>query len=628
VAEGPAGRIELPHDRNSFFVEYRAASFLAPDRTRFRVRMEGWDEEWVELIGLTRHYYSGLPPGRYRFRVQAAAPDGPWNEAGDSVAIAIRRPPWLSGWAMGAYALLALTGAGAGWRGYRRALQRRRAYQRARQERALAEEQRRIIERLNRSLEPDDLARAIARELRQLTGARAIHLGFVDDRLPQRIVSVPAGEEPLGRARWRERLEAADGREAMKHPIRAGNREVACALLIAPENGFPKLDEERLGLLGEMAGQALHNAMLLERVRALAQRAEQASSAKSEFLAMMSHEIRTPLHGVLGMVELLHNARRDPEQQDILDTLRRSGLQLQRIIDDVLDISRIEAGRLSLDQQAFDLVAMLEQVIDLHAPNASRKGLDLRLRIASDLPLAAVGDGDRLSQVLGNLLNNAVKFTESGAVELSVDHAGNGWLVFVVADSGPGIAEADRQRLFEPFTQLDASITRSHSGSGLGLAICRRLVDAMGGRLELAPPCHSGSRFRVRLPLALGGGETGADRLTALLDGAWVCARVTAPQRRVLHRLCRRWGLSLLEVDAEPQSCRLLLVDPRCLEERDIDRLEAWRDRAGALAWLRDPFDDDAETPWPEADGQRILRWPLVESRFIGLLLDLALDQH
>ncbi|WP_376695697.1 sensor histidine kinase [Wenzhouxiangella sp. EGI_FJ10305] len=625
LSPGDRDAIELEHHQNDLFIDFLATTYLAPERTRYRVRLEGWDSDWIELSGQTRHNYSSLPPGGYRFRVQAAAPDGPWNETGDELPVIIRQPPWLSGWAMAAYFLLAVTATGAGFRGYRRANQRRREVQEARQKRALAEEQRQIITRLNRSLEPLPLAETIAREIALVTGGRRAWLGYVDEHLPRELTCSDPDAEPLTREQWRQRLQQANGVTDLALNLRVAEREVARVLVEGAEPDFSGEGSERLRLLEEMAGQALHNALLLQRVRMLAERAEQASKAKSEFLATMSHEIRTPLHGVLGMVELLHETETEPGQQDILNTLRQSGLQLQRIIDDVLDISRIEAGRMSLNPQPFDLAAMLEQVVDLHAPNAARKSLDLRLRMVADLPLAANGDSDRISQVLGNLLNNAVKFTESGGIELSAAVGDDGQLVLVVSDSGPGISDHDRERLFEPFTQLDASITRSYSGSGLGLAICRRLVDAMDGSLDLIDACHGGSRFRVRLPVLETPGEVSADRFSNLLSGQSVAARVSAPTLRVLRGLGRRWGIHVVDASADPQPCSVLLVDPQTLDETDADRLDQWRRRAETLVWLQSPFSSRSGPAPLLPDGAHFLRWPLVESRFIGLLFDLRI---
>jgi signal transduction histidine kinase/sugar lactone lactonase YvrE len=626
LSPGHRPDIELAHSENSFYVDYTALSYVSFGQNRYRVRLEGWDDDWVDLVGQTRFHYSNLPPGHYRFRVQAATADGFWNEQGDTLDVRVLQPPWLSGWALAAYALLGLTTAGASWRSLANAQRRRREMREARQKRALAEEQRQVIEQLNRSLEPHELATTIGREMLAITGGFSAWVGFEHEQLPRELVGVGNCGTAPSREQWRARLKAADGRQALAVALEAEGEQVAQVLIEAGEAGFEQASRERLALLVEMASQALHNALLLEQVRALAIRAEQASSAKSEFLATMSHEIRTPLHGVLGMVELLYETETDPGQQDILNTLRQSGLQLQRIIDDVLDISRIEAGRLSLSMQPFDLVAMLEQVIDLHAPNAARKGLDLRLRMDASLPLMANGDADRISQVLGNLLSNAVKFTEDGGIELVAGLGEPGQLRLLVSDSGPGIRAEDRERLFEPFTQLDASITRSHSGSGLGLAICRRLIDAMDGQLELIDCDSRGSRFAVSLPVL----DHTVDQMvqpppmTELLEGMRLAALVDAPTYRVLLRLCRRWGVALIDGRrVDPGSCTVLLVDPRCHIESEL--LERWHRLAPHVGWLQSPYGRSSAMEASMPMDAHFLRWPLIESRLVGMLLDVAL---
>ncbi len=622
IAPGERKSIELSHNDNSVGMRFVAPSYISPDQTRYRLRLDGWEAGWLELAGQDRHFYSNLTPGRYRFQVQAATPDGLWNEIGDELEFRIQPPPWRSNWAIALYGLVLVGGAGAGWRGYRLTRQRRREMEEARQKRALAEEQRQVVERLNRNLLPDTLARVIAEELCQVTGAERAWFQYRHEQLPDEPVTVGAGAERL------DLLERADEPHPRLSPhqqvvdFRVEDQVVARCLIESGSEGFQPDHDERLRLLQQTASQALHNLLLIERVRALAERAEEASAAKSEFLATMSHEIRTPLHGVLGMLELLHDTRATPEQLELLATLRQSGMQLQRIIDDVLDISRIEAGRLDLDIAPFELVSLLEQVVDLHGPNAARKNIDLRLRIASDLHLLGHGDAGRIVQVLGNLLSNAVKFTDEGAIELAAECWQPGWLKISVSDSGPGIGPEDRERLFQPFSQLDASITRSHSGSGLGLAICRRLVAAMNGELELTERQQRGSTFVVRLPVLP---ETRSTRfpLTELLGDTVLASAMDPSSYRILLRLARRWQFTVIDARrAQPRDCTALLVD----HLGPGPELEPWLNRTAHLIRLDIPY---RSPPASIRFGGTIhsLRWPLVESRLLGLLLDWRL-QH
>lgn len=620
LAPNQRERVVLDHRVTALAVDYTALTFVAPTRTRFRLRLVGWDEDWLELLGQTRHYYSNLRPGRYRFEVQAASVEGQWGEAVDQLELLIETPPWRTGPALLAYGLFLLAVTGAGWRGLLGLRQRRREMREARQKRDLAEEQRKVIERLNANLEPEALAEVIGSELLQVCRAGRGWFLYQHERLPKHAIPLGRASERLSRDAWKARAAAADDRQLAVVELRVGEQRVASCLLEADSPGFDADHAERLGLLLEMAAQALQNLLLIERVRALAERAEQASAAKSEFLATMSHEIRTPLHGVMGMVELLDDDQATPGQQALLRTLRQSGRQLQRIIDDVLDISRIEAGRLNLEAQAFELVSLLEQVVDLHAPNAARKFLDLRLRMAADLPVLAFGDADRIAQVLGNLLSNAVKFTESGGIELSAECEGQ-WLCLGISDSGPGIAAADRARLFEPFVQLDASITRAHSGSGLGLAICRRLVAAMDGSLRLAEQGQRGSRFELRLPVLKG--PLPVRPLSGLLQGQSLAAWLDAPTLRVLRRLGRRWGFAVIDARSRPAAAiDVLLVGERA--PLDDPGLQQWLAASGHIVRLDVPYRKVAD--WQYTDRPvHLLRWPLLESRLVGLAMDRAL---
>jgi signal transduction histidine kinase len=227
--------------------------------------------------------------------------------------------------------------------------------------------------------------------------------------------------------------------------------------------------------------------------------AEQASAAKTQFLATMGHEIRTPMTGVLGMAELLLRTPLQPAQQGYARTILDSGRMMLRLVNDSLDLARIEAGKLELEDVPFDLHALIGETAAVAGPLARNKGLDWRMSVAADAPRHVRGDPVRVKQILLNLVNNAIKFTERGSVTLDLASGPGGATRLRVSDSGPGIAEATRARLFQRFEQADGA--QRQGGSGLGLAICRELVACMGGEISLDSEPGRGSTFCVTLPL-------------------------------------------------------------------------------------------------------------------------------
>jgi len=365
-------------------------------------------------------------------------------------------------------------------------------------------------------------------------------------------------------------------------------------------------------------------------LREALERAEAGDRAKGQFLAMMSHEVRTPLNGIVGFTNLLLETRLTPEQAEYMQTIRQSAEALIQLTSDILDFARIESGKFKHEPERCDPRACVEEALDLLATRAADKHLTLLHWVEPDVPAAVLADPGRLRQVLINLVNNAVKFTDEGEIETTLsarrlDPKGSAapeWeLKFTVRDTGPGISAEQQERLFKPFTQVESASTRKHGGSGLGLAICRNLVQLMGGHisLESVPGRGSTFTFTVQAPGFAGESAPAAPRL----QGLRLCFDIAAGSaRQELVRLVEAAGARVLAADAPAADWDLALVDlnladAKALAAQAEPRADYPREKSIGLVPLALP---PAIRPALHVHFQQLVHKPVHHQALLGLL--------
>lgn len=591
LAPGGPG-LEIPAGTRNVSIEVAALDYSASARSRYAFWLEGYDKDWVEADASHRSAtYANVAPGTYRLRLRGSNRNGDWSPHEQTMALHFLPAWYQTWWARSGAALAVLL---LGWGLYRWRVRQLEAAKLLLQHEVYARTRHlarvhAIVKSINEQLDFDKLLQAILLEssaIGQVSGACALICEPGAGQLKvhaswQTSVVAPCTAMSLAEAQALL-VDAADVAMPEMYLSRGGavlavricsEQQVQGYLVFEQQQAFAEADLEMFKALKEPFISAFQKAHAIRAIQQARADAEASTRAKSDFLANISHEIRTPMNAILGFAGLGAHLDLAPKPREYFNKIDRAGKNLLGIIDDVLDFSKIESGKLALESVPFALAEVLDQVADLFSWRAAEKGLELVIWADPDVPARLAGDPLRLGQVFINLLGNALKFTARGEIVLHVALApvaagaaapapGAVRLQCAVTDSGVGISAEQQQRLFHAFSQADSSTTRLYGGTGLGLAISQQLVRAMGGVIGVDSTPGQGSRFHFTIDLPRLSADADADfgaALAALAGKRVLVVDDSAPVRTMLARQLQDAGL-LVETAASIEAAAAMLA--------------------------------------------------------------------
>jgi PAS domain S-box-containing protein len=497
--------LTLDHNDYIFSFEFSALTFWHSDKNKYQYKLEGFDKEWITTDSRHRRAtYTNIPPGEYTFMVRASNSDGYWSKKPAAIDVRIVPPFWKTKTFLGLIilAFIVIVIGTFQYRTYqiktRNKLLEEKVKERTKEIQAQTEELKKlsiVASKTDNAIaitDPDGNFEWINDGFTRLYGWTIEELVTEFNGSLINFSSADNIEQFIDNCVKR----GESVRYETKSTTKAKN-------LIYSQTTLTPIFDDR-GVIKKLI--AIDTDITdLEKAR---EEAEQANKAKSEFLANMSHEIRTPLNGIIGFTDLLMEMDLNDTQFEYMETVNNSANALLGLINDILDFSKIEAGKLELNEEKTDIIEMSENTVDMFKNRAHEKELELLLNLSPDIPRYVYVDSVRLRQILVNLVGNAVKFTREGEVEYKIETGqaekkGEMTFTFSVLDTGIGVSKSKQNKIFDSFTQADASTTRKYGGTGLGLSISNRLLNKMGSKLEIESEPGAGSRFYFTVTLKI-----------------------------------------------------------------------------------------------------------------------------